>query len=528
MKLPPAPQFNAAVSPHPAVQDNSATPPKGFDAPLEPAAVRSIIAGIMLAMFLSALEQTIIAPALPTIGVRLGDIENLSWVVGAYLLSATAVTPLFGKLSDIYGRRSILLTAVTIFIAGSVACALAPTLWTLIAARALQGIGGGAILPISQAIIADLVSPRERPRYQTQSAVMFMVASVVGPLLGGFLTDHLHWSLIFWINVPMGALALVMTYRALERLPRNERPHRLDWAGAALMVAAALAVMLAMTWGGIRYPWASWPILALIAGSAVLWSLFGWRIATAAEPFIPLAVLSERTVAGTVIAGFFSIGAIIGLSIYMPLYLELALGALASMSGVALIAFTVGTVLGAFAAGRGLGRHKHYKRIPVAGLLVAIVALGVMSVESRHMSLGVVAGLLLLAGGGIGTMYPVTTVLIQNAVPAHQFGVATGTLNFFRLLGGTIVVAGFGAIVLGKVDASGGLVALEPLSRGAVRSSGIVASDFSLVFAWVFAAACGCLVAALVALAIIEERPLRGPAFARQDASREEPPLAAE
>ncbi len=533
MKLPSAPQFNAAVSPHPAARDSAAAPPDDFHAPLEPAAVHAIIAGIMLAMFLSALEQTIIAPALPTIGFRLGDIENLSWVVGAYLLSATAVTPLFGKLSDIYGRRSILLIAVSVFIVGSVACALAPSLWALIAARALQGIGGGAILPISQAIIADLVSPRERPRYQTQSAVMFMVASVVGPLLGGFLTDHLHWSLIFWINVPLGALALVMTYRALAQLPRNERPHALDWAGAVLMVAAALALMLAMTWGGIRYPWASWPILALIAGSAALWGLFAWRIATAGEPFIPPAVLSERTVAGIVISGFFSIGAMVGLSIYMPLYLELALGASASTSGLALIAFMVGTVLGAFAAGRGLGRLKHYKRIPTAGLALAIAGLAVMA--TLHASLAGVAGLLFIAGGGIGTMYPVTTVLIQNAVAPHQFGVATGTLNFFRLLGGTIVVAGFGAIVLGSVDASGGLVALDPLTRGAVRPQGVSVSDFSAVFARVFAAAAACLVAALAALAVVEERPLRGPASAAREAPQEtpketprEPPVAAE
>jgi EmrB/QacA subfamily drug resistance transporter len=548
MKLPPAPQFNAAVSPHPAARESVAAPAHDFRPPLEPAAVRSIITGIMLAMFLSALEQTIIAPALPTIGFRLGDIENLSWVVGAYLLSATAVTPLFGKLSDIHGRRSILLVAVTVFIVGSVACALAPTLGALIAARALQGVGGGAILPISQAIIADLVSPRERPRYQTQSAIMFMIASVIGPLLGGFLTDHLHWSLIFWINLPMGALALVMTYRALARLPRNERPHRLDWAGAALMVAAALALMLAMTWGGVRYPWMSGPIVALIAGSLVLWGLFAWRIATAEEPFIPLAVLSERTVAGNVIAGFFSIGAIIGLSIYMPLYLELALGASASASGVALIAFTTGTVLGAFAAGRGLGRHTHYKRIPIGGLLLAIVALALMA--NVHMPLGGVAVLLFFAGGGIGTMYPVTTVLIQNAVPPHQFGVATGTLNFFRLLGGTMVVAAFGAIVLGHIDASGGLVALDPLLRGTMRSPGNLpgnaseglAADFSAVFGWVFAAACVCLAAALAALAMVEERPLRGPAGrempdhgalqetpqrSRQGAPRE-PPVAAE
>jgi MFS family permease len=451
-------------------------------------------------MFLSALEQTIVAPALPTIGARLGDIDELSWVAGAYLLGATVATPLFGKLSDIYGRRTILLAGVGIFMAGSLACALAPVMPALIAARALQGIGGGSILPISQAIIADLVSPRERARYQAQSAVIFMGASVAGPLAGGVLTDHLHWSLIFWINLPMGALALVMSYRALARLPRNERPHRLDWPGAALMVAAALALMLAMTWGGVRYPWASWPIAALIAGSAVLWLLFAWRIAAAPEPFVPLMVLSDRTVTGTVIAAFFSIGTIIGLSFFMPLYLELSLHTTALTSGLALIAFMGGITLGAMTAGTALARYRHYKRIPVAGLAVAIAALATLAANLR-LPYAAVAVLLMLTGGGIGPMYPVTTVLTQNAVARHQIGIATGTLNFFRLLGGTIVVAGFGAIVFGSHaggSSAGGSWASPPPGGTAA-------------FSWVFTAACGCLAAALAALLAIEERPLRGP-----------------
>jgi EmrB/QacA subfamily drug resistance transporter len=383
-----------------------AAPPPAESAPHEyppPGAVRGIIAGIMLAMFLSALEQTIIAPALPTIGVRLNDIENLSWVVTAYLLAATTVTPLFGKLSDIYGRRRILLTGVSIFIVGSVACALAPTLWALVAARALQGIGGGGILPIAQAIIADMVPPRERPRYQTQSAVMFTAASVIGPLLGGILTDHLHWSLIFWINLPLGALALVMSNRALKRLPRNERPHRLDFAGATLMVTAALTLMLAMTWGGVRYPWMSSEILGLLAGSAILWMLFAWRLVTAAEPFIPLDVMRQPVVAACVAAGFFSIGAIIGLSIYLPLYLELMLGATPSMSGTALIALTVGSVLGAMVAGRSLARYRHYKRLPMAGLAIAVLILAFMAYARDSLSIPTVSALLFVGGGGIGT-----------------------------------------------------------------------------------------------------------------------------
>jgi len=207
--------------------------------------------------------------------------------------------------------------------------------------------------------------------------------------------------------------------------------------------------------------------------------------------------------------------------------LELTLGASASVTGTTLIAFMAGTVIGAFAAGRALGRHRHYKRVPIAGLLLAIIALAAMAAHFQ-LSLGGIAGLLFVAGGGIGTMYPVTTVLIQNAVPPPHTGIATGTLNFFRLLGGTIVVAGFGAIVLGNVDASGGLVTLGPLSHNAVRPPMNFSSDVPAVFSWVFAAACACLAAALAALALVEELPLRGPAAARPVAPRQEPPLAAE
>src|SRR5580704_2605475 len=447
-------------------------------APLDHAAARAIIFGIMLAMFLSALEQTIVAPALPAIGKSLGGIDELSWVVTAYLLAATATTPLFGKLSDIYGRRAILLSAIGIFIAGSIACALAPTIWMLILGRGLQGIGGGGLLPIAQTIIADMLSPRERPVVQGYTSVMFMSASILGPVLGGLLTDHLHWSLIFWINLPLGAVALIMTERALRQLPRHERPHQLDMIGAALMVGAAISLMLALSWGGTHDPWSSWRIITLLAGSAALWVLFVLRLLSAREPFIPLAILYGRVTATITAAAFFSIGTVIGVTIYMPLYCQTVLGVSASQSGLALIAFMGGAVCGSQITARLMVRLTHYMRVALVGLLIAITVLAVLAVDPAGYSLNEIAFLLFALGCGLGPMYPMSTILMQNAVQPHQLGTATGTLNFFRTLGGAIIVAVFGAIVLGGgVSDGSGVMTLEKLAAAH--------SDMAPAFHWV-------------------------------------------
>ena len=472
--------------------------------PLDHAAIRAIVVGIMLAAFLSALEQTIVAPALPTMGRVLRDAENLSWVVTAYLLAATAVTPLFGKLSDIHGRRIMMLIAIVIFIVGSAVCALAPNMPVLIAGRALQGIGGGGILPLTHTIIGDLVSPRERPRYQSYTAIMFMAASIVGPLLGGILTDYVHWTLIFWINLPLGILALVLTDRFLRRLPRNDRPHKLDVLGGALMVGAALMLMLAMSWGGTRFPWTSPAILGLLAGSVLMWLGFAWRLARAPEPFIPLSVLRERTVTAVVIAGCCSVGVVIGLSVYLPLYLELVLGLSPTGSGIALIVFLAAATGGSFIAGRLMTRTPHYKRVPLAGMVLGILMLAGMAAKPAGLSLLEVGLLLAVGGMGLGVMYPVTTTIIQNVVQPHQLGIATGALNFFRLLGGAMIVAAFGAIVLGGAGVAGHGLTLDILS-GAHRSGADLAEPFRLAFI----AGAVFLAVGLIAVMVIEERPLR-------------------
>jgi EmrB/QacA subfamily drug resistance transporter len=484
-------------------------------APVDHATVRAIMAGIMLAMFLSALEQTIVAPALPAIGASLGDIENLSWVVTAYLLAATAATPLFGKLSDIHGRRTIMLLGIGIFLAGSVACALAPTMLALVIARAVQGVGGGGILPIAQTIIADLVSPRERTRVQGYTSVMFMSASILGPILGGVLTDHFHWSLIFWINLPLGAVAWVMTGRALRRLPQNHRPHRLDVLGAVLMLVAATALMLALGWGGTRYRWDSWQILGLIAGSACLWAAFALRLLTAREPFIPLSILREPVTSLMTCAAFFSIGAFIGITIYTPLYFQTMLGNSASTSGLALIAFMAGATCGSLLAGRVLARVTHYMRLPKVCLLLGVVVLAVLAFDPAGRSAWEVTVLLGLLGCAIGPMYPVGTVVIQNAVKPHQFGTATGAINFFRSLGGAFIVAGFGAIVLGAVGSAG-----EILGHGRFAIDAAAhAAELVSAFRWVFIAAAVCLAVALVCIMLMDERPLAGPMHAAPKAA---------
>ena len=470
---------------------------------LDHAAIRTILAGIMLAMFLSALEQTIVAPALPAIGKSLADLDDLSWVVTAYLLAATAATPLFGKLTDIHGRRTIMLLAIGIFIAGSLVCALAPSIWILIIGRALQGLGGGGLLPIAQTIIADLLTPRERPMAQSYTSVVFMSASILGPVLGGALTDHLHWSFIFWINLPLGAAALVMTSRALRRLPRHDRPHRLDIPGVTLMVAAAVALLLALDWGGTHYRWMSWQIVALMAGSAVLWILFAGRLLTAREPFIPLAILRGRVSSAITCAAFFSIGTIIGITIFTPLYCEMVLGVSASISGLALIAFMFGTTIGSLLTGRLLARLTRYMRVPITGLVVCIATLSVLAVEAGHVSLGMFMMLLGVLGIAIGPMYPTSTIVMQNAVKLHQLGTATGVLNFFRLLGGAIIVAAFGAIVLGTAGDHGGVMTLEKLAAGH--------ADFAAAFRLVFIAAAIFLAIALACVLAVEERPLHGP-----------------
>ncbi|MBV8790639.1 MAG: MFS transporter [Pseudolabrys sp.] len=464
--------------------------------------IRTIVLGILLAMFLGALDQTIVATALPTIGRHFNNLSELSWVVTAYLLTSTAVTPLYGKLSDIHGRRTMMLIAIVIFVVGSLACALAPSITILVLARALQGLGGGGLMALAQTIIADIVSPRERGRYQGYIGAVFATSSIGGPVLGGFLTEHLDWSLIFWINLPLGLAALGMTSNVLKRVPFQPRRHRLDLIGALTMIAASVLLLLALSWGGRTYDWISAPIGALFILSAFFWVLFGWRLVATAEPFLPLAVLANPVVRCAALAGACCMGALVGMTIFVPLYFEVVLHLTASESGLALIPLMAATPLFSTVAGRAMSHVTHYKRMPLLGLPVSILCLGALAIWPATMPIVLVEILLFLVGCGLGTLFPVSTVCLQNAVPRWQMGIATGAANFFRALFSALIVAVLGAIVLGGLGGVTGM-SIEMLARTAS------AGDLAYAFRFVFMTCALVLSFALTFTIAMEEKPLK-------------------
>jgi EmrB/QacA subfamily drug resistance transporter len=486
----------------------STTQVQDSPAKLSHSEVKWIIAGVVVAMFLAALDQTIVVTAMPTIGRALGNPEYLPWIITSYLLASTAVTPLYGKVSDIIGRRVTLLFAITVFMIGSVLCAMAPSLLILIIARAVQGMGGGGLISLAQTIIADIVSPKERSRYQVFIAGVYMSASISGPLLGGIFAERWHWSLIFWINVPLGILALLMTNGLLKKLPRNERPHKLDFLGAALMALAAIAMMLALSEGGIHYPWASVEVLGLLAISALLWAAFIWRLKTAEEPFIASDILGNPVVAMGTAAVMLVMGCYIGITAYLPVYMELTFGLTSSQSGFSLIPFMAGTVFGAIVAGRFMAHSERYKRPATYGLIFSILSLALLAALKTTPGIWVVEILMAGLSIGLGTIFPITTVSIQNAVQPYQMGTATGVMGFFRSLGGALIVAAFGAMLFSQIP---NLSALQE-SSGAKLAEIVASGEMHNAFRPMFGLAAAVLVLALAAFSLMPEKALRGKA----------------
>jgi len=403
--------------------------------------------GILTAMLLAALDQSIVTPAMPTIGGQLGDQQYLPWIVTAYLLTSTAVAPLYGKISDIYGRRSTLYGALGLFLLGSLIAALAPNMFVLIGARAVQGLGGGGLFALTQIVIGDMLPPRERGRYSAWISGMWAIASIAGPLLGGTLAE-LHWSLIFWLNLPLGVLAMIVVDRPLRKLNVPHHAHKLDGPGAVTLVLATAALLLLLNWGGSTYPWASPVIIGLGAFSLVLWIVFGIRVSRAAEPLISLEVLASPIVLAGCFAMFMVSAANIGLAVYLPVYAQAFLGLSPAQSGYSLLGFLLGSVAGATLSGRLTMRIVHVKRIALIGAAASGIALLAMGFAATNTAIVLLEILLVLVGLGMGLTFPVTTVSVQNGVDQKHLGVATGMLTFLRSLGGALGVAVLGAIAL--------------------------------------------------------------------------------
>jgi EmrB/QacA subfamily drug resistance transporter len=456
-------------------------------------------------MFLAALDQTIVATALPTIGRQFHDVSNLSWVITAYLLASTAVAPVFGTLSDIYGRRAMIIAALSMFIVGSILCALAPNMPVLIVARGLQGLGGGGIMPIVQTVISDVVTPRERGQYQAYFSGVWMAAGIGGPVLGGVFAEHLHWSMIFWINVPLGLASLTLLLPKMRKIPVFHRRRKIDWVGGLLLMSAAVVFMLVLTWGGNRYPWLSPPIIAMIGASVALALTFVWHAANADEPFLPLSLLGGRVVPYAMASGGCALGAMLGLTVHLPLYYEVVYHLSASEAGLALIPLAAVSTGGAAVAGRTMARARHYKRVAIIGTACAAVV--GCALAFTVLPLWALLVLLSLFAFGLGTAFPVSVVSLQNSVGRSQIGTVTGAMNFFRALMASFTVAAFTAILLMALGAD---ISLGGEHRGPVNS--IPAADMIIAFRYVFAAASALIACASLCMILMEEKPLAGPA----------------
>jgi len=404
-----------------------------------------ILGALLVGLLLAALDQTIVATALPTIVSDLGGLSHLSWIVTAYLLASTASTPLWGKLGDLYGRKRVFQASILIFLFGSALAALSQTMVQLVLFRGVQGLGGGGLIVLALAIIADVVPPRERGRYQGLFGGVFGLASVIGPLLGGFLVDQLSWHWVFLVNLPLGGLALVATAFALPAgLPRA-RP-AIDYLGIVLIAAAATALVLVTSWGGTTFPWGSWQVVSLIGLGVILTAAFVAVERRVVEPVMPPHLFRDRIFVISSAIGFVVGFAMFGALTYIPVYLQVVRGDGATASGLRLLPMMAGLLITSIAAGQAVSRTGRYKIFPIVGTALAAVALFLLSRLDIRTSMWLVSVDLLLLGAGLGMVMGVLVIAVQNAVDYSDLGVATSSATFFRSIGASFGVAIFGSI----------------------------------------------------------------------------------
>ncbi|MBN9416220.1 MAG: MFS transporter [Candidatus Eremiobacteraeota bacterium] len=409
--------------------------------------LKLVFPALMLALSLAALDQNIVGTALPLIVSDLGGLSHISWVVTAFLLASTATTPLYGKLSDLFGRRPLFLAAITIFLIGSALCGLSRTMLQLIVFRGIQGLGAGGLMTLAQTTIADLIPPRERGRYQGVFGAVFAACSVAGPLLGGLITDALSWRWVFYVNLPVGAAALALIWIGLKPRQRDKRPS-IDYLGATLLTAATSCILLVLSWGGSLYPWYSHTILGLSAAAVFLVLALMWQENQAAEPILAPRLFYNRVfqIGASVIS--LNAAALFGAMIFLPLFFQLVMGKSPSSSGLLMAPLMGGVIVSSVISGRIVSRTGRYKMLTISGLAVATASLLWLSWCAHHaQAVGQMEVGLITLGMSLGLVMPNLTVAIQNAVETRDLGAATSTSAYFRSLGGAVGAAIAGALL---------------------------------------------------------------------------------
>jgi EmrB/QacA subfamily drug resistance transporter len=415
------------------------------DAVQQPRQVRLTFGALMLVLLLAALDQTIVATALPTIVGDLGSVSKLSWVVTAYLLASTVVGPLYGKLGDLYGRKIVLQSAIVIFLVGSALCGISQSMTQLIVFRALQGLGGGGLLVVTIAAVGDIIAPRDRGRYQGYFGAVFGVATVVGPLLGGFFVDSLSWRWIFYINLPIGLLALGVLATVFQA-HADRISRQIDYLGAVLLAGGLSAIVLFTTLGGTTYPWGSTQMIVLLVVGAVLLAGFVVAEARAAEPILPLAIFRNRVFRVTSAIGFIVGVALFGSVTYLPLYLQNVKGHSPTVSGLLITPLVAGLLVTSITSGNLISRFGRYRPFPIAGTALMAAGLLLLSRLQVDTSSWVAAAYMLVVGLGVGSVMQVLVLAAQNAVDYRYLGVVTSGSALFRQIGGSVGVSVFGAI----------------------------------------------------------------------------------
>ncbi|WBO69390.1 MDR family MFS transporter [Streptomyces camelliae] len=409
------------------------------------------IGALLLGLLLAALDQTIVSTALPTIVSDLGGLEHLSWVVTAYLLASTAATPLWGKLGDQYGRKRLFQTAIVIFLIGSALCGMAQNMGELIAFRALQGLGGGGLMVLSMAIVGDIVPPRERGRYQGLFGAVFGATSVLGPLLGGLFTEHLSWRWVFYVNLPVGVVALAVIATAL-RIPRRTERHAIDYLGTFLIAAVATCLVLVASLGGTTWAWGSGQIIGLAVLGVVLAVAFVAVERWAAEPVLPLKLFGIRTFTLAAVISFIVGFAMFGAMTYLPTFLQVVHGVSPTMSGVHMLPMVFGLLLSSTISGQIVSRTGRWKVFPVTGTAVTTIGLLLLHRLTETSPTAVMSSYFFVFGLGLGLVMQVLVLIVQNAVSYEDLGVATSGATFFRSIGASFGVAIFGTVFAGRLS----------------------------------------------------------------------------